>query len=105
MNLSKKITTINKILTDYKAVNITAIKSKNIEYEISAMVIASARSSVHAKSLANYIKINAKQHNLSYLATEGDGVGEWILVDLDDIIVHIMLDSVRSFYQLESLWD
>ncbi len=104
MTLAKKITAINTILTDYKALNITVVKTKNIEHEISAMIIASATSNIHAKSLANYVKVNAKKQNLSYLATEGSDVGEWILVDLDDVIIHIMLEGVRNFYQLESVW-
>jgi ribosome-associated protein len=68
------------------------------------MVIASATSSRHAKSLSDYVAEKAKENGVMPLGVEGAQVSDWVLLDLGDVIVHIMTGQAREFYQLEKLW-
>lgn len=68
------------------------------------MVIASGTSNRHVKSLADSVAIKAKESGVKPLGIEGQDGQEWVLVDLNDVIVHVMLPKVRDFYNLEKLW-
>lgn len=68
------------------------------------MVIASGTSNRHVKALADHVVDEAKKHGVRPLGVEGEDVAEWILVDLGDVVVHVMLPRVRDFYNLEKLW-
>lgn len=68
------------------------------------LVIASGTSARHVKSIADEVSRFAKQAGVMPLGVEGEEEGEWVLVDLGDVIVHIMLPRVREFYGLERLW-
>lgn len=68
------------------------------------MLIASGSSTRQVSALARHVIETAKQHEVNVLGDEGVVHGEWALVDLGDVVVHIMLPSVRDFYQLEKLW-
>jgi ribosome-associated protein len=69
------------------------------------MIIASGNSDRHVRSIADRIIEHAKKGGFRPMGIEGERDGEWVLVDLQDVIVHIMLPRVREFYRLESLWD
>lgn len=69
------------------------------------MVIATGTSERHLRSLANNVVENAKKQKVRPLGVEGQNSGEWILVDLGDVVVHVMLMQTRQFYQLEKLWE
>ena len=68
------------------------------------MIVASGTSSRHVKSVANNVALEAKNAGVAPLGMEGETQGEWVLVDLGDIVVHIMQPQVREFYDLEKLW-
>ena len=68
------------------------------------MVIVSGRSNRHVKAIAEEVQKQAKHAKLDILGVEGAQEGEWILVDLSYVIVHIMQPRVRDFYKLEKLW-
>lgn len=92
------------VLEDMKAKDITTIDVKGRSSVTDIMVIASGTSSRHVKSLAESVIFQAKTAGESPLGAEGINEGEWALVDLNEVVVHIMLPKVRDFYQLERLW-
>jgi ribosome-associated protein len=69
------------------------------------MIIASGTSSRHVKSMAETVAFKAKDAGEAPLGTEGLDDGEWALIDLNGVVVHVMQARVRDFYQLERLWD
>ncbi len=87
-----------------KAENVIIIDVRNHANFTDFMIFASGRSTRHVKSIANEVIETAKSGNLLPLGVEGEDVGEWILVDLGDVIVHVMLPDTRQFYELEKLW-
>ena len=68
------------------------------------MVIASGRSDRHVRSIADHVLETAAAAGHNVLGVEGQEYGEWVLVDLADVVVHIMQPKVRDFYKLENLW-
>ncbi len=93
-----------KVLEDMKAKEITVIDVRGRSSITDIMVIASGTSSRHVKSLAESVAFQAKKAGETPLGLEGVDEGEWALVDINGVIVHIMLPKVRDFYQLERLW-
>lgn len=69
------------------------------------MVIACGTSNRHVKSLANNVIDQCKKNGLRPVGVEGEDKAEWVLVDLGDVVVHLMLPATRQFYDLERLWD
>ncbi len=96
---------VEAALADMKAVNVTVLDVRGLTDVADTMIIASGNSDRHVKSIAERVVYNAKQAGFRALGTEGESDGEWALVDLTDVIVHVMLPRVREFYRLESLWD
>ena len=95
--------TINA-LEDLKAEDITVLDVKDKTTVTDWLVIATGSSSRHVKSLANNVASEAKNAGVPLLGSEGEVDGEWVLVDLGDVIVHVMQRQVRDYYDLESLW-
>ena len=90
-------------LEDIKGVDIAVIETEGKSDVFDAMVIVTGTSDRHVKSLANNLVQEAKNQKLNVLGVEQDR--SWVLVDLYDVIVHIMLAETREFYSLEKLWD
>ncbi len=95
---------VRKATEELKAKDLVEIdvigKSSVADY----MVIASGTSSRHVKSIADEVVKFAKQLGMMPLGVEGEREAEWVLVDLGDVVVHVMLPRVREFYALERLW-
>ena len=92
-------------LEDVKAENITMMNVEHLTELMSYIVVCTANSGTHAKALANHIEMTAKKNNVTILSIEGKVKSDWVLVDLADIVIHIMKEETRAFYQLEKLWD
>ncbi len=91
-------------LEDIKAEDIQVLDVREMTDITDFMIIASGKSSRQVKALANSVIQAAKAADVMPLGSEGEGIGEWALVDLVDVIVHIMLPDVREEYSLEKLW-
>jgi ribosome-associated protein len=97
--------TVTAALDDMKAVNVKVLDVRGLTDIADTMVIASGNSDRHVRSIADNVARKAKEAGYRPLGTEGARDGEWVLVDLTDILVHVMLPRVREFYGLERLWD
>jgi ribosome-associated protein len=97
--------TVTAALDDMKAVNVKVLDVRGLTDIADTMVIASGNSDRHVRSIAENVAQRAKEAGFRPLGTEGARDGEWVLVDLTDILVHVMLPRVREFYGLERLWD
>ena len=93
-----------KVLDDMKARDVVVIDVRGKTSITDLMVIASGTSDRHVKAVAEAVAFQAKQAGEPPLGTEGVGQGEWALIDLNGVVVHVMLPKVRDFYQIERLW-
>lgn len=91
-------------LDDLKAQNVEVLDVRDLSDVTDTIVIASGTSDRHVKSLAGRVVERAKEAGFRPLGVEGEREGEWVLVDLQDVIVHVMLPRIREFYGLEKLW-
>jgi ribosome silencing factor RsfS/YbeB/iojap len=96
---------VQAALVDMKAVDIRVLDVRGVSDVADYMVIASGTSDRHLRSIADRVIQMAKAAGQRPLGVEGEQQGEWVLVDLPDVMVHVMLPRTREFYQLEHLWD
>lgn len=104
MNIKKTIDLILKTLEDAKALDVIVFEVSKLTSISDYMIIASGRSNRQVNSMAEKVVEAAKDTGIQPIGTEGKKEGEWVLVDLGDIIVHIMQPDTREYYQLEKLW-
>ena len=104
MKLNEITDLIQNSLEDMKAVDITSLDVAGKSSLTDILFFATGNSTRHVKSIADEVAIKAKAAGFEILGVEGKGSAEWVLVDLNDVIVHVMLAKTREFYQLEKLW-
>ena len=98
------LATVLEAVAEIKAVDVTEIDVRGKTSVCDFMVVASGTSSRHVKSIANEVVKFAKRLDYQPLGVEGEREAEWVLGDLGDVVVHVMLPRVREFYALERLW-
>ncbi len=91
-------------LDDIKAVNIVKLDVRRMTTVTDFMIVASGTSSRHVKALVDNVAEKSKAAGHRPIGVEGEDGGEWVLLDLQDALVHVMLPKVREFYNLEKLW-
>ncbi len=92
-------------LEDMKAVNVKVLDVRKLTDVADTMIVATGNSDRHVKSIADRVIERCREAGHRAYGVEGQQEGEWVLVDLQDLIVHVMLPRIREFYGLEKLWD
>ena len=105
MHSQELVELVEESMRDLKAVDIHVLDVGAMTSITDFMVIASGTSDRHVRSIADRVVERAKLAGLSALGIEGHEYGEWVLVDLGDVVVHVMQPVTRDFYKLENLWD
>jgi ribosome-associated protein len=96
---------VKDALNDLKARDMRVMDVSRLTSITEYMVICSGTSSRHVRSIADCVIEKAKEAGIVPVGVEGHEFGEWVLVDLDEAVIHIMQPGTRDFYKLENLWD
>ncbi|MEY4592906.1 MAG: ribosome silencing factor [Pseudomonadota bacterium] len=104
MELKKLQKLVVDALEDIKGRDIQVINTSKLTSLFDCIIIASGDSNRQVKSLARNVHEKVREAGGEVLSTEGEDGGEWVLVDLGDIVVHVMHPTVRAYYNLEELW-
>jgi len=104
MDIQKMQRIVVDALEDVKAQDIKVFNTTHLTSLFDRVVIASATSNRQTRALASSVIEKAKENGMDVIATEGEETGEWVLVDLADIVVHIMQPTIRAYYNLEEVW-
>ena len=97
-------TAVIDALEDIKGFDITTMDVRKLTNMTNYMIVCSATSSRQAKAIGDNVREKMKEKGYHIRGTEGEKEGEWVLVDLNDIVVHIMVPATRAYYNLEQLW-
>lgn len=104
MEITKLQRLVLDALEDVKAQDIKVFNTSHITSLFDRVIIASGTSNRQTRSLASSVIDNARKHKIPIVAHEGEDTGEWVLVDLGDIVVHCMQPTIRLYYNLEEIW-
>jgi ribosome-associated protein len=104
MDLEAKRQAVVAALEDIKGKDITILDVSKLTSMTDCMIIASGDSNRQTRALANNVREKLKEQGAEVLSVEGEDTGEWVLIDLGDIVVHVMQPAVRQYYNLEQLW-
>lgn len=104
MDISQTESLVVSALEDIKGKDIEVINTTRLTSLFERVIIASADSNRQTRALARNVANKAREAGLTVLSIEGEDGGEWVLVDLGDIVVHVMQPAVRAYYNLEELW-
>jgi ribosome-associated protein len=91
-------------LEDIKAFDITVMDVRHMTAVTSYMIVASGNSTRQCKAIADNVREKLKEKGVDARGVEGEKEGEWVLVDLGDIVVHVMVPATRAYYNIEQLW-
>jgi len=104
MNSEQLSDLVMKALDDIKAKDIVRLDVRDMTTVTDYMIVASGTSNRHVKALVDNVTEKAREAGHRPIGVEGENGGEWVLLDLQDTLVHVMLPKVREFYNLEKLW-
>ena len=104
MNSEQLCKLVVDALDDVKAKDIVKLDVRDMTTVTDYMIVASGTSSRHVQALVDNVAEKAKEAGHRPIGVEGEDGGEWVLLDLQDALVHVMLPKVREFYNLEKLW-
>ncbi|HAJ74862.1 MAG TPA: ribosome silencing factor [Gammaproteobacteria bacterium] len=104
MNSKKLARLVTEALDDLKGQSISCINVKKLTEITDYMIIVTSRSNTHAKALADAVTKKVQESGAEIVGVEGRLQSEWVLVDVGDVVVHIMMAPVRALYNLEDLW-
>jgi len=104
MDLRKKQRVVLEALEDIKGRDIVVFNTARMPSMFERVVIASGDSTRQVKALADRVQEKVRESGARVYGIEGEASGEWVLVDLGDVVVHIMHPTVRDFYNLEEVW-
>jgi ribosome-associated protein len=104
MNIEDKIKLIVSALEDIKARDIAVLDTTKLTSLFERMVIASGDSNRQTRALANNVREKIKEAGEYVGGMEGEDSGDWVLLDLGDVVVHVKQPAVRALYNLEELW-
>ena len=104
MDITEYETLVVTALEDIKAKDILVIDTSRLTSLFERAIIATGDSNRQTRALARHVADKAREAGQEVLSIEGEGTGEWVLLDLGDIVVHLMQPAVRSYYNLEELW-
>ncbi|MBB1126971.1 ribosome silencing factor [Thiospirillum jenense] len=104
MQVEELKTLVLNTLDDMKAQDVVALDVRNHTAITDIMIVASGTSGRHVRAIAETVAYRAKESGEAPLGSEGLNEGEWALVDLNSVVLHVMLPKVRDFYNLERLW-
>jgi len=104
MNSEQLSVLVIDALEDIKAQEIVKLDVRDMTTVTDYMIIASGTSNRHVQALVDNVAEKAKQAGHAPIGVEGEESAEWVLLDLQDVLVHVMLPKVREFYNLEKLW-
>ena len=105
MDIRKMEKAVVAALEDIKARDIVVLKVAHLSPLFERVIIASADSTRQVKALADNVREKLKAFGATVISVEGEESGEWVLVDLGAIVVHVMQPAIRQYYNLEELWD
>ena len=104
MDLRRKQRVVLEALEDIKGRDIVVFNTARMPSMFERVVIASGDSTRQVKALADRVQEKVRENGARIYGVEGEASGEWVLVDLGDVVVHIMHPTVRDFYNLEEVW-
>jgi len=104
MDLRTKQRVVVEALEDVKGYDIMVFNTARLPSMFERVVIASGTSSTQVRALADRVQERIREQGSRVYGVEGESAGEWVLVDLGDVVVHIMHPTVREFYNLEEVW-
>lgn len=104
LSIEEKTQAVVAALEDIKATDIAVLDTSKLSPLFERMIIASGNSNRQTRALADNVVVKLKERGEEILGREGEETGDWVLIDLGEVIVHIMQPAVRAYYNLEELW-